>query len=239
MPRSFRRKALRLTFSFRRFERFSCAGVGGSRLPLALSLAIAANGAAVCALVAQPSTSPVRVSNPSDADTPRLLRLVRSLKAAPLAQAQPALPLNLDPLPLPPPPPPLEALPPEPVVEASDGWNPREPVAVLSSALAWIPPAREGFDPSDPFLQGIRRRQRWLKLRQADQLQALWDGASERRSSGGLEWRALNRSVLEQLDLPPTAPVQLHGLSLVQGQQLTLIWWEQGRWWLIRAAVTG
>ena len=153
---------MRLRFSYRRFKRFSWAGVGGSRLPLALSLAIVLNGAAVCALLAQPSTSPAQVSNPSHADTPRLLRLARSLKAAPLAQAQPALPLplNLDPLPLPPPPPPLDAMPREPVLEAAEGWNPREPGAVLAGATAWIPVVREGFEPPDPFQQGIRRRQR-------------------------------------------------------------------------------
>ena len=232
---------MRLRFSFRRFERFSCAGVGGSRLPLALSLAIAVNGAAVCALVAQPSTSPVRDSKPSHADTPRLLRLARSLKAAPLAPVQPALPLplNLDPLPLPPPPPPLDAMPREPVLEAADGWNPREPGPVLAGAIAWIPATREGFEPADPFQQGIRRRQRWLLKRQADQLQALWDGALERRFSEGLEWRALHQSALQQLDLPATAPAQLQGLSLVQGRQLTLIWRDQGSWWLIRQATTG
>jgi len=238
---SFRRKALRLRSSFRLLKRLSRFEWGASPLPLALSLAIAFNGAVVWLLLAHSTTSPDQRPLPSDADTPRLLELARGLKAAGLDQPPPVLPSHqsLDPLPLPPPPPPLDALPAERAVGISDGWQPREAADVLAGAIAWLPPEREGFRPADPFQQAIRRRQRWLLARQVDQLKTLWDGAAERRSAGGLEWRSLPGIAVQQLDLREPSLAQLHGASLVHGQQLTLLWREQGRWWLIRSAATG
>jgi hypothetical protein len=102
----------------------------------------------------------------------------------------------------------------------------------LATSLAWLPPPKEGFNPADPQQQSIRRRQRWLSAEQGQLLNQLWTAAGIPVSGHDLEWRAVDLQALSGLGLTG----ELHGVSLVQDRQVSLIWRERGRWWLVRRA---
>lgn len=214
-----------------------------SPLLLAPLLALGLHGGVLAVLALAPDPAPAPGQRKSRrVDTPQLLRLSRQLQPAAATDLPVVLPAAVEALPLPPPPPPADAdaqaapvqtPPPEslPVASAAE---------VMAAAIAWLPAPLEGFDPAAPLQQGIRRRQRWLTVDQAEQLNRLWE-----RSSGPAQaaepavahsaWRSVDREALRVLDLPGHP----HGVSLVHGQQLTLIWHERGRWWLIRPRQKG
>jgi hypothetical protein len=227
-----------LSFSFRQLE----------RLPQALLLAVALHLAAAVILplwpepAAPPRPRPRRLS-----DTPQLLQWSRQLQRGAATPLVAGAPLALDAIPLPPPPPP-EALggfapaPAAPIAERDQPWSHTSAAAVLTTSLAWLPLEQEGFNPADPQQQSVRRRQRWLSAEHGQLLNRLWAAAvspgavepspSPPAAGPTLEWRPVDRQALLGLGLTG----ELQGVSLVQERQVTLVWRERGRWWLVRRA---
>lgn len=227
-----------MSFSFRQLE----------RLPQALLLAVAIHLVAAVTLPLWPhSAAPPRPRPRRLSDTPQLLHWSRQLQRGAATPLVVGAPLGLDTIPLPPPPPPeaLGALAPPPatpIVEQEQPWSHTSAAAVLAASLAWLPLEQQGFNPAAPEQQSVRRRQRWLSAEQGQLLNRLWaaavsPGAVEASPPSpshepALEWRAVDREALQGLGLTG----ELQGVSLVKERQVTLVWRQRGRWWLVRPA---
>ena len=204
---------------------------------LAATLHLAA--AVILPLWPQPA-APSRPRANRFSDTPQLLQWSSQLQrsaATPLVQG---MPLGLDSIPLPPPPP-LEALgdlpsaPATATAEREEPWSHSSAASVLATAIAWLPPEQQGFNPADPEQQSIRRRQRWLSAEQGQLLDRLWVAAVSTTNAPepGYEWRAVAPEALRDLGLSG----ELQGVSLVQERKVTLVWRDRGRWWLVQRIV--
>jgi len=214
-----------------------------SPLGLGLVTALGLHAVVLCGLALAPQPSPPRPRWPLPSDTPELLRLGRQLRQPltpnPLSLA---LPGGVDWLP--PPPPPSAALAAEAQAVAREGWAeqglPGSVATALQMSLAWVP-ASLPAEARTAAAWELRRRQRWLSPAQARGLELAWGagGSAETPPAGlspgsDLSWRRVEPGSLAFL---PSGG--LHGLSLLDGRQLTLVWRKGGALWLVRAPLGG
>lgn len=182
-------------------------------------------------------------------DTPTLLRWSRTPAAAPAASL-PTIPLQgLAALPLPPP----SSLPNEAFASA--------PTALPTVAPAARPGEAEGAGlpgkPGDAFrlarqvaqaprpkqasaaLVAVQRRQWWLFPGQDKTLQALWEGGQEQASPAVLG-PVPEGVAVRQVAVSAAAPLAfegLHGRSLLDGDELWLLWRQGANLWILRGSL--
>lgn len=172
-------------------------------------------------------------------DTPTLLRWSRTPAATPAPSLQ-AIPLQ-GLAALPPPPPstlPNGAFAIAPVkVEAEGAGLPRQPGETfrLARQVAQGPRPKQ----ASAAVVAVQRRQWWLLPNQNKALQALWDGGLEQAlppSLGPVPEGVAVRQVAVSA-AAPLALAALHGRSLLDGDQLWLLWRQGASLWILRGSV--
>jgi hypothetical protein len=182
-------------------------------------------------------------------DTPSLLRWSRPSTLAPVASL-PTIPLQG-----------LAALPPPPPSSLPNGAFVSAPAAVPTVAPAARPGEAEGAglpgQPGEAFrlarlvaqaprpkqasvaVVAVQRRQWWLLPGQDKTLQALWERGQEQASPAALgpmpEGVALRQVAVSAAE--PLALAALHGRSLLDGDQLWLLWRQGASLWILRGSL--
>ncbi|MEX0588136.1 MAG: hypothetical protein WD136_02670 [Cyanobium sp.] len=190
-----------------------------------------------------------RRAAPAD-DTPTLLRWSR-MPPAPAAASLQTIPLQgLATLPPPPP-----ATLPAGALTIAPAASLRAPTALprksppVSQAVGLPPQPGEAFRlarlvaqeprPKDPSiaLVAVQRRQWWLLPGQHKALQILWASGLEQASPAGLgtvpEGVAIRKAAVAAA--APLALKELHGTSLLDGDQLWLLWRQGTNLWILRS----
>ena len=190
-------------------------------------------------------------------DTPTLLRWSRlPPRPGPAAGLQ-AIPLQ-GLAALPPPPPdtlPGAALPGDPLPAASTraGGHQRPPRPSPDPALPRLP--GEAFRLAQQVAQGwsakappaapavaVQRRQWWLFPHQISSVEALWNEGREQAlpaALGPLPEGVAIRSFADPAAASPVALGELHGRSLLAGDQLWLLWRQGTTLWMLRGPLPG
>ena len=182
-------------------------------------------------------------------DTPTLLRWSRTPAGAPAASLQ-AIPLQ-GLAALPPPPPstlPNEAFTGAPTafsteapaarpVEAEGAGLPRQPGEAfrLARQVAQAPQPKQ----ASAAVVAVQRRLWWLLPGQDKALQALWEGGLEQAlppALGSVPEGVAVRQVAASA-AAPLALAALHGRSLLEGDQLWLLWRQGPSLWIVRGAL--
>ena len=182
-------------------------------------------------------------------DTPTLLRWSRPSSSAPTASL-PTIPLQG-----------LAALPPPPPSSLPNGAFASAPTALPTVAPAARPGEAEGAGlpgkPGDAFrlarqvaqaprpkqasaaVVAVQRRQWWLLPGQDKTLQALWEGGQEQAPPAALG-PVPEGVAVRQVAVSATAPLALaalHGRSLLDGDQLWLLWRQGANLWILRGSL--
>jgi hypothetical protein len=125
---------------------------------------------------------------------------------------------------------------------ALPGQLPGQPALALELAKA-IATGRQALpaEGASPAQVALQRRQWWLSAQDADQLQRAWDQAevADRPEA----WSALPAGgLLRRVDrqaLGPLAAGEANGRSLVNREQITLLWGSGAQLWLLRLPFPG
>ena len=133
------------------------------------------------------------------------------------------------------PPPPPSSLP----AASNSAGLPRQPSEAfrLARQVAMAGRPRE----AGAALVALQRRQWWLLPGQERALQALWDRGQEQELPASLG--SLPEDISLRLSSPsaaaPLALAELHGRSLIDGDQLWLFWQQGESLWLLRGSLLG